>query len=639
MRLLTGLALIILIPLLALFLFSGDNFDLLKSMFIEEHTNDEIIEKMGDFGIKGYITVGILSMLQVIFAVVPAEPVQVLAGISFGFPLGLLTCTAGVILGNTIIFILFKIYGDSIRGYFVKKLKVDLEAISESTNIVVLVFILYFLPAIPYGMICFMAASLGMRYPRYITVTVLGAIPSVCIGVGFGHMAGATSWVVSAVVFSVIVVLLIIATVKRNALFEKLNDFLTRPPYSSKTVVKPYRRILLSIAYVISRIIFFLRGVRVRYTKKVGKDICTPSIVLCNHGSFIDFAYAGSLIRKHTPNFIVARYYFYNKWVGRLLRKFGCFPKSMFASDLESAKNCRRVLRDGRVLAMMPEARLSTVGRFEDIQEGTYSFLKKAGVPVYSIKICGDYLADPKWGNGLRRGSLIEAELDILFTLEELSSLSVEEIKRRTEERLSYDEFAWLKQHPRIRYRSKRLAEGLQNVLTLCPQCHARYTIQTKGHDVFCESCGLRATMTSRYEFSGDSPFENFADWYDWQREEMKKRISEDPEFALSSPVEFFLPSHGGKGFLRTVGKGECRLDAAGLTYFGTKEGESVTLHFPIQEIYRLLFGAGVNFEVYVGSEIHFFAPEEKRSAVDFYIASAILYDQTKEASLSLSNK
>ena len=61
MRIWAGVTLVILIPLLALFLFSGDNYDLVKSMFTQDLTNDQLIEKMGDFGIRGYITVTALD--------------------------------------------------------------------------------------------------------------------------------------------------------------------------------------------------------------------------------------------------------------------------------------------------------------------------------------------------------------------------------------------------------------------------------------------------------------------------------------------------------------------------------------------------------------------------------------------------
>ncbi len=631
-KILAGLIMVIVVLLLAVFLFSGKNFDLLLSMFDKNCTNEELLEKLGDFGIKGYVTVSILSMLQVVFTFLPAEPAQVLAGLAFGFPLGIACCMVGVFLGNTAIYVLFKIFGNSIRDFFVKNLNVDLENGTSAARVTLIIFILYFLPAIPYGMICFMAASLGMKYRRYIIVTLMGSLPSVCIGVVFGYLAGETSWIFSVIVVAVIVVLLLLLMFRREAMFKKINAFLSTPPYSSKTTVRSYSKFSLSVAYVISRIVFFFRGVRVRYINKIGKDVDSPSIVLCNHGSFVDFAYAGTLIRKKTPNFIVARLYFYKKWVGNLLRRFGCFPKSMFAADLESAKNCLKVLRSGGVLAMMPEARLSTVGRFEDIQEGTYSFLKKASVPIYTIKIHGDYLASPKWGNGMRRGSFVEAELDILFSAEELKALSVEDIKARVEERLYYDEFEWLKTQANVRYRSKRLAEGLENILTRCPDCGARYSIRTKKRSVFCEKCGPIAKIDNRYSFGINAPFENFALWYDWQKEMLKKEILENADFALSSHVEFRLPSKNGKTMTRHAGEGVCTLSREGLRYEGTRDGESVTLFFPIGDIYRLLFGAGENFEIYLGSEIHYFVPDEKRSAVDWYIASAILVDNAKVA-------
>ena len=609
------------------FLLTGDNVRLLKELFAGELSNEELRDRLMDLGLGGYIAIAALSMVQVVCTVIPAEPIQVLAGLAFGFPVGLLCCAAGVLVGNTVIFVLYKTFGNRLRDYFTRNLTFDFEKLANSSRIVAVILLLYFLPAIPYGMICFFAAGLGMRYHRYITATFLGAIPSICIGVGLGNMTLTTSWVFSLCVFLVLIALLILLSLKREWIFAKINAFAAKPPYSSRTTVQPVNPWLLLPLYLGCKLLFLLRGVRVKSVNKVGHPPEKPSIVLCNHGSFIDFLFAETLLLKVRPNFVVARLYFYHKFVGWLLRQLGCFPKSMFALDLESTKNCLRVLKEGRVLAMMPEARLSTAGTFEDIQDGTFAFLKKSAVPVYTVKLKGDYLANPKWGKGFRRGSIVEAELDILFTPEELKALSVAEIQQAVEGRLYYDEHLWLDSRPELRYRSKRMAEGLENILTTCPKCGRKFCLTAKGKSLSCEHCGTLTTIDGRYRFAESFPFPHPGKWYEAQRTALEQEILADPDYVLESKVQLRLPSQDGRSLTRPAGEGICRLDRRGLTYTGTLDGKQEEKFFPIDKVYRLLFGAGENFEVYQGNEIHYFVPQEPRSCVQWYMASAILHD------------
>ena len=618
----------VVVALLLLLGLSGDNWTLLKGAFTKDLSDEELKEHLSGFGWRGYIVIGALSTLQVIITFLPAEPVQVLAGITYSFPVGLLCCMIGVFLGNTLIYMLQKLFGDQLRGLFVKQLHLDTNKISRSNRLTVLIFILYFLPAIPYGMICFLAASVGMRYHRYIIITLLGSLPSVCIGVGLGYMTIASGWVVSVCIFAVLILLLIVMAWKKDVLFEKVNSYADRHKKESATKVRPVNGFVMNVLYFSIRFYLFLCGIRIKTVNKAGTPE-QPSIILCNHGSFIDFIYAAALLRKYKPHFIVARLYFYHKTLGAMLKTVGAFPKSMFAMDMENAKNCLTVLKNNEILAMMPEARLSTAGRFEDIQDSTYSFIKKAGVNVYTVKISGDYLADPKWGKGFRRGSVVEAELDILYTAEEVKTMPLAQLQSGIEQRIAYDEFKWLQQRPNIRYRSKRMAEGLENILVLCPVCNKKHTLTTKKDKVYCEHCGYLTSLNDRYGFDEAFQFDDPGQWYDWQLGLLEKEITENKDYVLSSPVELRLPGNG-KGLTRHGGEGVCTLDREGLTYTGTKDGETVKLHFSIGKIYRLLFGAGENFEVYDGTQIHYFVPQDKRTAVDWYIASKILHDQAK---------
>ena len=629
-KFLIAFGVVIIFTLLIVFALSGGNFEILKSLFIQDLSNEETKELLSGFGWRGYIVIAAISLLQVVFAFLPAEPVQVLAGVTFSFPIALLCCVVGVFLGNTLIFMLQKTFGDQLRGFFIKKLNLDLEQIAQSSKAVLIIYILYFLPAIPYGMICFFAASLGMSYRRYITVTLLGSLPSVCIGVGLGHMAITSNWVVSVSVFAVLILLVGIMFLKRDLLFKKLNNFAARNKAQPKNKVKPVNGFLMVVLYCAVRAYLFICGVKLKVTNKVG-NIESPSIVLCNHGSFIDFIYAAALLRKFKPHFIVARLYFYHSILGWMLRQVGAFPKSMFSMDMENAKNCLTVLKNNEILAMMPEARLSTTGRFEDIQDSTYSLIKKSGVNVYTIKFSGDYLADPKWGKGFRRGSLVEAELDLLFTANKVKELTLEQIKQEIVKRLNYNEFEWLEQRPNVHYHSKNMAKGLENILTTCPICKGKYTLTTYKNQVSCEKCGHLTTMNDRYGFDEKFPFKNLTEWYDWQNQLLEKEILENKDYTLSSDCELRLRGEG-NNLTRHSGFGVCTLNREGLTYKGTKDGEKVEIHYSMQKIYRLLFGAGVNFEIYDGTEIFFFVPKEKRSAVEWYMTSIILKDNAEKA-------
>ena len=225
----------------------------------------------------------------------------------------------------------------------------------------------------------------------------------------------------------------------------------------------------------------------------------------------------------------------------------------------------------------------------------------------------------------------MEGELTQLFTAEEIKTLSLDEIKTRVDSAMDYNEFAWLDTKPHLRYKSKTLAVGLENILCRCPSCGAHYSIRTMGREVFCEQCDLKAVLDSRYGFIDGVPFKNFAAWYEWQTEEIRREIAQNPDFALESDVLLKHSSKDGETRLRDAGKGVCRLDRNGLRYLGEEDGAQIEKFFPMQDIYRLLFAAGENFEIYEGMEIWHFVPTELRSCIAWYIASGVLKENSAQ--------
>ena len=606
---------------LAFFLFSGDNYGVLKEIFNTNATKEEVQMAIEKLGVRAYIVVGILAMIQVVLTFVPAEPLHVISGISFGLWEGVAICLIGIMLGNTIIYLLYKLFGAKLTDYFAANVEFDFSSASASNRLALIVIILYCLPAIPYGIICFFAASMGMKYGKYIVITGIGSIPSLFIDVGLGHLTMSTSWTISIIVFIVLIVLVILMYKYKKQIFDRVNEFVRKSREKTQNKVGKYNPIYYWFvgnalyAYVKSK-------VKIKIKNNVGK-LDRPSIVLCNHGSFFDFAYSGKILRKEKPHFIVARMYFHHKMLKKIIEGTGAFPKSMYSTDIENVKNCLKVMSAGEVLAMMPEARLSTVGKFEGIQEATYKFIQKTNVAVYYIKINGGYLASPKWGSSIRRGALVEAELNKLFDAGEAKELTLEEVQSRIDGAIGYNEWGWLEEHPEVKYKCKTIAEGIENVLVVCPKCGAKYSLKTAKNHITCEHCDLSVTMDNRYMLSG-CEFKTIADWYEWQVEVFRKETKKK-SFALTSKVELRHLSKNGKKCTRYAGKGECRLDRTGLTYIGTEDGVKVEKLFPMENICRILFGAGEDFEIYEGKELWYFVPEELRSAVAWYLVSGIL--------------
>jgi len=621
LKILSACLFVLIFCALVIFLFSGENFDVLKQIFNTNSTKEEVQNAISKLGIKSYIVVAILAMIQVVFTFVPAEPLHVISGISFGLFKGMLVCLIGIILGNTIIFILNKLFGAKLKDYFSTNIDIDFNSAKTSSKIALIVIVLYCLPAIPYGIICFFAASMNMKYSKYILVTAIGSIPSLFLDVGIGHITMATSWIVSIVVFIAIIILLILMWKFKTQIFSKVNEFIHKSKEKEQRKVGNYNPFIYNVAglgfyaYIKSKI-------KIKLKNNVGK-LDRPSIVLCNHGSFFDFAYAGKLIRKERPHFVVARMYFHHKFLGKVIRGTGAFPKSMFTNDTESLKNCLKVISNKEVLAMMPEARLSTVGKFEGIQDSTFKFLKKMNVSVYVVKINGDYLAKPKWANKIGRGAVVEAELNQLFKAGECETLSLDDIKTKIIEALNYDEWQWLNEHPEIKYKNKHIAEGLENILCVCPKCGRRHSLTTHKNKIHCE-CGLDVLVDNRYQLHGVD-FNNISEWYDWQTEQLRKDLENNNNFKLESKVELRHLSQDGKRCTRYAGKGVCTLDKYGLKYVGTQDGKEIEKFFDIDSIYRILFGAGEDFEIYDGKELYYFVPEDTRSAVMWYIVSGLL--------------
>lgn len=356
-----------------------------------------------------------------------------------------------------------------------------------------------------------------------------------------------------------------------------------------------------------------------------------PFVVVSNHPSLYDWAYVARAIWPQPITFLVARYFFYHRMLGPVLKKNGAIPKSMFAADYQAAKSSLQVIRNGGVYGFFPEGRRSVYGELETISQSSFSLIKRMGVMVVNVHIDGGYLATPKYNNRLRHGP-IKVKASVLFTADDLAKLNDPAGTQRLLQALDYNDFDYAQHHV---FKSKVRAENLESILYICPHCQSEFTMRTQGNLITCSLCQAAAELDAHYRFtdrtlSGSKSWPgDIRQWYLLQKQTEAKRV-DAPDFVMQGHVVLKQPIGGSETFT-AVGEGQLSISRAGLAFEGHRNDQPYTIHIPIQSLKAIAFDVNESFEAYLGQEYFNFVPDQPQMSVKW----SVVYEQLYLLSLS----
>ncbi|MDR1003110.1 MAG: 1-acyl-sn-glycerol-3-phosphate acyltransferase [Oscillospiraceae bacterium] len=252
-------------------------------------------------------------------------------------------------------------------------------------------------------------------------------------------------------------------------------------------------------------------------------DIPSPYIILSNHNTDWDPLLIGAGIKKHTY-FVASEHIFRHGLLSKLLiRYLAPISRRKGSTDSATAISVLRHLRKGHSVCIFAEGNRSFCGITEEIHPSTCKLVKSAGVPLITLKFTGGYLTSPRWSFTMRRGRMT-CETAGIYTPEQLKQLSpceIEDIIRRD----LYENSDERQKSEPVAFKGKRLAEGLEHVLHLCPKCGKSGNLFGNG-DIFSCTCGLSVKYT---EFgtlqSSGTQFETVAQWDKWQTEQIYRAV------------------------------------------------------------------------------------------------------------------
>lgn len=160
---------------------------LVRSASEPEHFR-EWIEGLGLWGDFAYIA---LVMLQVVVAVIPGEPVEILGGYAFGVWHGTMLYLIGAFAGSLIVFLFVRKFGKTAVEIFFSKEKLEsLKILHASPKRTLIFSIIFTVPGTPKDLLVYFAGLTDMKLSTWIIISAFGRIPSVITSTISGSALG-----------------------------------------------------------------------------------------------------------------------------------------------------------------------------------------------------------------------------------------------------------------------------------------------------------------------------------------------------------------------------------------------------------------------------------------------------------------
>ncbi|MBP5235923.1 MAG: hypothetical protein J6128_00050 [Clostridia bacterium] len=357
----------------------------------------------------------------------------------------------------------------------------------------------------------------------------------------------------------------------------------------------------------------------IKKTVRFKKSDC-PFILVWNHLSRLDHLYSMKAVFPVRYNMVAGYSEFFRSHLHVVFRLNQILPKKVYDPDMAGLRAINSILKSGGAVALSPEGMSSIYGTNQPVVPGSGRLLQYFGVPVYFMKMRGQYLTSTKHFLEERKGRT-EAEVSLLFTPEQLKEMTSEQIDDKLNEVFRHDEFEWTKKEG-IRWKMHgHSCEHLDEICYRCPRCGTDLEMEASGSSIRCMKCGNGAVMNDYYAFE---PFdadcvipESPSKWVEEERVDIIRRIREDSGYSFSENVTLGeLPEYTyvkKKKTSEECGSGVFTLDHGGVHFRGKRHGSDFSFDMGWANVFSLaIMTSTAKFSMYINGEFLEFTPERR---------------------------
>ena len=288
---------------------------------------------------------------------------------------------------------------------------------------------------------------------------------------------------------------------------------------------------------------FLVAKVKLGYKYEKAKNLPENYIVLSNHVTDYDPILVG-LSFKPQMYYVASEHITRWGWIYKVLH-FVFEPIIRYKATVAASTvmDILRKVRKGGNVCIFAEGVRTWDGVTSPVVPATAQLIKSARCALITYRIEGGYFASPNWASSsnTRHGRLYGAPVGI-YTKEDLAKMSVEEIDAIIKRDLYEDAYARQSQDM-IPYRGKKLAEGMESLVFLCPKCRAHGTLTSKNDTVTCSACGHSFTY-NKYGMLEGIDQKTVYELNQWQRAELAKDVASGISYTAPDASLFTLEGH-----------------------------------------------------------------------------------------------
>ena len=163
--------------------------------------------------------------LQVVVAMIPGEPVEILAGLLYGPLWGTLSCMLGILIGSLIVYFLVRRLGMPIVSIFMDPDKFqNLWLLKDERRFERISFLLFFIPGTPKDLLTWAAGFVRINPLRFFLIATVARLPSILSSTLAGASLISGDFLTTVIIFAVTGCVSLIGVLLHKKLGEKKTE-------------------------------------------------------------------------------------------------------------------------------------------------------------------------------------------------------------------------------------------------------------------------------------------------------------------------------------------------------------------------------------------------------------------------------